>query len=42
MMLFVNGQRRHEVRAALERAGCQFADFAFDNDGLQVWRSQCV
>ena len=23
-------------------AGCQFADFAFDNDGLQVWRSQCL
>jgi D-glycero-alpha-D-manno-heptose-7-phosphate kinase len=42
MMLFVTGQRRLEVRKALEHAGCQFADFAFDNDGLQVWRSQCL
>jgi D-glycero-alpha-D-manno-heptose-7-phosphate kinase len=42
MMLFVTGQRRLEVRRALEHAGCQFADFAFDNDGLQVWRSQCL
>jgi D-glycero-alpha-D-manno-heptose-7-phosphate kinase len=32
---------QHEVRAALEGMGAQFADFAFDGDGLQVWRSKC-
>jgi D-glycero-alpha-D-manno-heptose-7-phosphate kinase len=42
LLLFVEGQRRHEVRAALEGAGCQFSDFAFDDHGLQVWRSQCI
>jgi D-glycero-alpha-D-manno-heptose-7-phosphate kinase len=41
LLLFVQGQRRHEVREALEKAGCQFTDFAFDDHGLQVWRSQC-
>jgi D-glycero-alpha-D-manno-heptose-7-phosphate kinase len=41
LLLFVQGQRRHEVRQALEEAGCQFADFGFDDHGLQVWRSQC-
>jgi D-glycero-alpha-D-manno-heptose-7-phosphate kinase len=42
LLLFVHGQRRHEVRKALEQAGCQFTDFAFDDHGLQVWRSQCL
>lgn len=42
LLLFVQGQRRHEVRGALEKAGCQFTDFAFDDHGLQVWRSQCL
>ena len=41
LLLFVEGQRRHEVRTALEMKGGQFADFAFDRHGLQVWRSTC-
>lgn len=31
---------QHEVRAALESEGAQFADFTFDGHGLQVWRSK--
>jgi D-glycero-alpha-D-manno-heptose-7-phosphate kinase len=31
---------QHEVRAALEADGAQFADFTFDGHGLQVWRSK--
>ncbi len=31
---------QHEVRATLEEMGAQFTDFAFDGDGLQVWRSK--
>jgi len=31
---------QHEVRSALETVGGQFTDFAFDSNGLQVWRSK--
>lgn len=31
---------QHEVRSALEAMGAQFTDFAFDGNGLQVWRSK--
>lgn len=41
LLLFVEGDRRHEVRRVLEEAGGQFTDFAFDSHGLQVWRSSC-
>ena len=41
LMLFVEGHRRHEVLEALKRAGGQLTDFAFDDYGLQVWRSTC-
>jgi D-glycero-alpha-D-manno-heptose-7-phosphate kinase len=33
--------RQHTVRAALEKMGAKFTDFAFDKAGLQVWRSKC-
>jgi D-glycero-alpha-D-manno-heptose-7-phosphate kinase len=31
--------KQHEVRAALEPMGAVFTDFAFDRQGVQVWRS---
>lgn len=41
LMLFVEGKRRQEVKTALEEVGGQFTNFAFDDRGLQVWRSSC-
>jgi D-glycero-alpha-D-manno-heptose-7-phosphate kinase len=31
--------KQHEVRAVLEKMGASFSDFAFDTQGMQVWRS---
>jgi D-glycero-alpha-D-manno-heptose-7-phosphate kinase len=31
--------KQHEVRGALEKMGGSFSDFAFDDSGMQVWRS---
>jgi D-glycero-alpha-D-manno-heptose-7-phosphate kinase len=31
--------KQHEVRAVLEEMGASFSDFAFDDQGMQVWRS---
>ena len=31
--------KQHEVRAVLEKMGGSFSDFAFDDQGMQVWRS---
>ncbi len=41
LLLFVEGHRRHDVKAALEKAGGQFTTFSFDEFGLQSWRSTC-
>ena len=39
LALYCPTDRHHELRQALEAIGGQFVDFAFDSDGLQVWRS---
>ncbi len=39
LLLFCETARQHSVRRALEELGGQFTDFAFDDFGLQVWRS---
>jgi D-glycero-alpha-D-manno-heptose-7-phosphate kinase len=31
--------KQHEVRGVLEKMGGSFSDFAFDGQGMQVWRS---
>ena len=31
--------KQHEVRGVLEGMGGSFSDFAFDGQGMQVWRS---
>jgi D-glycero-alpha-D-manno-heptose-7-phosphate kinase len=31
--------KQHEVRGVLEKMGGSFSDFAFDEQGMQVWRS---
>jgi D-glycero-alpha-D-manno-heptose-7-phosphate kinase len=41
LMLYIPGARVHDVRKALEAQGGQFASFAFEERGLQVWRSRC-
>ena len=41
LLLFCEVGRRREVREKLERMGGQFTDFAFREEGLQVWRSSC-
>jgi D-glycero-alpha-D-manno-heptose-7-phosphate kinase len=41
LLLFCEVGRRRDVREKLERMGGQFTDFAFREDGLQVWRSAC-
>ena len=41
LLLFVPYARQHEVRRALGEAGGQIASFAFEERGLQTWRSRC-
>jgi galactokinase/mevalonate kinase-like predicted kinase len=36
---FCPTNKQHEVRAALDKMGATFSDFAFDKQGVQVWRS---
>ena len=42
LLLFCETGKQFNVRRALEAMGGQFADFAFDGYGLQVWRSSCL
>ena len=39
LLLYVQTHRQHAVRQALTALGGQFTDFAFDDLGLQTWRS---
>jgi D-glycero-alpha-D-manno-heptose-7-phosphate kinase len=39
LLLYCETDRQHELRLALEAMGGQFTDFAFDDFGLQSWRS---
>jgi D-glycero-alpha-D-manno-heptose-7-phosphate kinase len=39
LLLYCRTDRQHEVRQSLEAIGGQFTDFAFDDLGLQMWRS---
>jgi D-glycero-alpha-D-manno-heptose-7-phosphate kinase len=39
LLLYCETDRQHEIRLALEALGGQFTDFAFDDLGLQSWRS---
>jgi D-glycero-alpha-D-manno-heptose-7-phosphate kinase len=39
LLLYCQTHRQHEVRQALTALGGQFTDFAFDDLGLQTWRS---
>jgi D-glycero-alpha-D-manno-heptose-7-phosphate kinase len=39
LLLYCETDRQHEIRLALEAMGGQFTDFAFDNLGMQSWRS---
>ena len=41
LLFFCEVGRRRAVREKLERMGGQFTDFAFREEGLQVWRSAC-
>ena len=41
LLLFCEVGRRRNVREKLERLGGQFTDFAWSEEGLQVWRSVC-
>jgi D-glycero-alpha-D-manno-heptose-7-phosphate kinase len=41
LLLFCEVGRRRDVREKLEQMGGQFTDFAFREEGLQVWRSSC-
>jgi D-glycero-alpha-D-manno-heptose-7-phosphate kinase len=41
LLLYVPGAHQHDVRKALEHAGGQIASFAFEERGLQTWRSRC-
>lgn len=41
LMLYIPGAKVHDVRKSLEAHGGQFASFAFEERGLQVWRSRC-
>jgi D-glycero-alpha-D-manno-heptose-7-phosphate kinase len=39
LLLYCRTDRQHEVRRSLEAIGGQFTDLAFDDLGLQMWRS---
>jgi len=39
LLLYCSTDMQHQVRAALEPMGAVFTDFAFDTQGIQVWRS---
>src|SRR5262249_62043551 len=39
LLLYCETHRQHAVRQALTALGGQFTDFAFDDLGLQSWRS---
>jgi len=41
LLLFCETASQEEVRQEMERLGGRLMDFAFDNWGLQVWRSAC-
>jgi len=41
LLLYCETHCQHKVRAALERMGGQFTDFAFDEPGLRSWRTHC-
>jgi D-glycero-alpha-D-manno-heptose-7-phosphate kinase len=40
LLLYCETDKQHEVRQALQKLGGVFTDFAFDDLGLQAWRSQ--
>jgi galactokinase/mevalonate kinase-like predicted kinase len=40
LLLYCPTDRQHDVRVALEKMGGRFTDFAFDEMGLQAWRSR--
>ena len=40
LLLYCETDKQHGVRRALQALGGQFTDFAFDDLGLQSWRSQ--
>ncbi|MCH2113952.1 MAG: GHMP kinase [Pirellulales bacterium] len=39
LSIYCPTEKQHEVRNALEAMGALFTDFAFDKQGIQVWRS---
>jgi len=41
LLLYCETHCQHTVRAALERMGGKFTDFAFDESGLHSWRTHC-
>lgn len=41
LLLYCATHSQHRVRAALEALGGQFTDFAFEQSGLQSWRTHC-
>ena len=41
LMLYCEVRHQHAVRQALESMGGQVIDIAFENHGLQSWRSRC-
>jgi D-glycero-alpha-D-manno-heptose-7-phosphate kinase len=41
LLLYCHTHRQHEVRKALEALGGRFANFSFEEHGLQVWRTHC-
>lgn len=41
LLLYCHTHRQHQVRKALEAIGGRFANFSFDQAGLQVWRTHC-
>jgi D-glycero-alpha-D-manno-heptose-7-phosphate kinase len=42
LLLYCETSRQQKVRQELEQLGGQFTDFAFDDQGLQVWRSTAL
>ena len=42
LMLFCEIGKKRVVQEKLEKMGGQFTDFAFEHQGLQTWRSNCV
>ena len=42
LLLFCEVGKKRIVREKLEKLGGQFTDFAFVEEGLQIWRSTCL